>query len=514
MFAKLFKATPNKKISVLRDPQTLIVEVNGKQFIPFNHLALDQTALVTFTKSQKTLIILMGLVLVIGLLVNWLGTLIFLISALTLYYLIDLLFSLFLVYKSYFTEPELKISEQELEIKRDWPSYTVFCPLYKEWQVLPQFINAMKNLDYPEEKLQVMLLLEENDPETIQKAREMVLPKNFQIVVVPDTKPKTKPKAMNYGLKFATGDYCVIFDAEDVPEKDQLKKVVLSFEKVSKETVCIQAKLNFYNPNQNLLTRLFCAEYSLWFDLVLTGLQSINAPIPLGGTSNHFITQKVRELNGWDAFNVTEDADLGMRLAKLGFRTAIVDSTTYEEANSHYGNWFKQRARWIKGYMQTYLVHMRRPEQFLKGKKSINLVYFQLVIGGKILSMLINPFMWLLTITYFVTKGHSVGYFIESLYLAPILYIGAFTLFFGNFLYTYYFMMGLSKRHQYELIPFALLTPIYWIMMSISAVIAFQELLVKPHHWNKTVHGFHLQEKTSIWGFLNPLHIGKAFSRS
>src|SRR5690606_10515644 len=148
----------------------------------------------------------------------------------------------------------------------------------------------------------------------------------FEIVVVPHSLPKTKPKACNYGLIKAKGEYCVIYDAEDVPDKDQLKKAVLAFAKVKPNVACIQAKLNFYNPHQNILTRAFTAEYSLWFYLVLTGLQSINAPIPLGGTSNHFKTEKLRELHGWDPFNVTEDCDLGIRLVKRGGKTAIIDS--------------------------------------------------------------------------------------------------------------------------------------------------------------------------------------------
>jgi cellulose synthase/poly-beta-1,6-N-acetylglucosamine synthase-like glycosyltransferase len=183
----------------------------------------------------------------------------------------------------------------------------------------------------------------------------------------------------------------VIYDAEYVPEVDQLKKAVIAFRKASPQTICIQAKLNFYNVKQNLLTRLFTAEYSLWFDLVLPGLQSLNAPIPLGGTSNHFKTEVLREVSGWDAFNVTEDCDLGIRLAKRGYRTAIVESTTYEEANSDTINWYNQRSRWIKGYIQSYMVHMRDPLEFIRKGSVKDFFIFQFVVGGKILSIFINP---------------------------------------------------------------------------------------------------------------------------
>ena len=310
----------------------------------------------------------------------------------TFMYFVDLCFSAYLIYRSFSKNPEIQISDRELASLKDssLPMYTIFCPLYKEWQVVPQFVAAMEKMDYPKDKLQVMFLLEEDDQETVQKISEQKLPKHFQIVVVPHSKPKTKPKAMNYGLKFATGEIIAIYDAEDKPESTQLKKAVLAFEKSGPKTFCVQAKLNFYNPNQNLLTRLFTAEYSLWFDLVLPGLQSLRAPIPLGGTSNHFHARDIRKLHGWDAFNVTEDCDLGMRLAKRGYKTAIVDSTTYEEANSDWLNWFRQRSRWIKGYIQTYFVHMRRPKDFLETGRPFNLFAFQIIVGGKILSMFIN----------------------------------------------------------------------------------------------------------------------------
>lgn len=286
----------------------------------------------------------------------------------------------------------------------------------------------------------------------------------------------------------------VIYDAEDIPERDQLKKAVIAFRKASSQVVCIQAKLNFYNPHQNLLTRIFTAEYSLWFDLVLTGLQSINATIPLGGTSNHFRKNVLLTLNGWDAFNVTEDADLGIRLVKNGKRTAIIDSTTYEEANSSLPNWFNQRTRWIKGYIQTYFVHSRDLKGFKFTFREPHLLTFQLVIGGKIFSMLVNPLMWALTVSYFIFRA-SIGDIVESFFPAPVLYIAFFSLVFGNFLYLYYYMIGAAKRNQWEIIPYILFTPFYWLCMSISAFRAVWEFVLKPFYWSKTRHGLHLQKE-------------------
>jgi cellulose synthase/poly-beta-1,6-N-acetylglucosamine synthase-like glycosyltransferase len=278
-----------------------------------------------------------------------------------------------------------------------------------------------------------------------------------------------------------------------IPDPKQLKKAVLAFQKMGEKTVCIQAKLNFYNPHQNLLTRAFTAEYSLWFDLVLTGLQSINAPIPLGGTSNHFRLKDIRHLKGWDSFNVTEDCDLGIRIAKKGLKTALLDSTTLEEANSGKRNWLWQRSRWIKGYMQTYLVHMRNPIEFMKNWRTPHLITFQLVVGGKVLSMFINPLMWAITISYFALRM-IVGSFIESFFPGIILYMGIFSLLVGNFLYAYYYMIGCAKHGHHELVKYVFLVPFYWLGMSVAAWIALYKLIVAPHHWSKTKHGLHLEK--------------------
>jgi cellulose synthase/poly-beta-1,6-N-acetylglucosamine synthase-like glycosyltransferase len=318
----------------------------------------------------------------------------------------------------------------------------------------------------------------------------MNLPSTFEVVVVPDGQPKTKPKACNYGLRVARGEYVVIFDAEDVPDRDQLKKAALAFEELPRKVACLQAPLNFYNPRQNVLTRLFTAEYSLWFDLVLEGLQRLDGPIPLGGTSNHFRTEVLRGLGGWDPFNVTEDADLGIRLYKQGFRTGMLDSTTYEEANASLRNWVRQRSRWIKGYLQTLLVHTRGGWD-LRRTRDPNFLTFLLIVGGKALVNFINPLMWALTLSYFLFRD-AVGKGIESLYPAPVFYTAVVTLVFGNFLFVYTFLLGSARRGNHDLIKYGLLAPFYWLMMSLAAVKALAQLIGKPHYWEKTVHGLHL----------------------
>ncbi len=471
---------------------------NGIKFIHHTDLPERESAVRSFTTTQKMIIFGLFFILLAGLLINWIATVTVVVATLTLIYFSDLFFNLFLIIRSFSRAPEINITAKDfLSVKNSWPSYTILCPLYREWEVLPQFVTAISRLDYPKDKLQVLLLLEEDDKETIKHAQSYDLPSYFKIVVVPDSLPKTKPKALNYGLKQATGEYVVIYDAEDVPEPKQLKKAVLAFKKTDKRTVCIQAKLNFYNPHHNILTRIFTAEYSVWFDLVLTGLQSIVAPIPLGGTSNHFRRSDLHKLKGWDSFNVTEDCDLGVRLVKHGYKTALMNSLTLEEANSNIKNWFRQRTRWIKGYLQTYLVHMRNPKELAKDWKEPHLLTFQLIVGGKILSMFINPFMWVTTILYFAFRS-SVGVFIQQFFPAPVLYMGVFSLVFGNFLYMYYYMVGSAKRNHYEIIKYVFLVPFYWLAMSIAAWLALIQLIRRPHYWPKTIHGFHFDSEKAF----------------
>jgi cellulose synthase/poly-beta-1,6-N-acetylglucosamine synthase-like glycosyltransferase len=468
---------------------------NGRTLITHTRQPIEETALKTLVLWQKIALTFCLSLLALGIIFKPLLTATLLVAFLTFIYFSDLVFSLILMIKSLSSPPELTFSLEELSNidERELPVYSVLCPLYKEAKVLPQFVEAMSKIDWPKDRLEILLLLEEGDEETIAAAEAISLPEHIKTIIVPASQPKTKPKACNYGLSLATGEYLVIYDAEDRPETDQLKKAYLGFKRVGKEVVCLQAKLNYYNPNQNLLTKLFTAEYSLWFDLTLLGLQSINTVIPLGGTSNHFRINILRKLGGWDPFNVTEDCDLGVRLFKYGYKTSIIQSTTYEEANSNFKNWLRQRSRWIKGYWQTYLVHMRSPLTFLK-KSGKHFFVFQLVMGARMTFMLINPFLWLITISYFVLNP-LVGDLIETIYIPVVFYPAVFTMVFGNFLYIYNYMIGCAIRKKWDLIKYVYFIPVYWLAAFWAAMIAFYQLLVKPHFWEKTHHGLHLNKQ-------------------
>lgn len=458
----------------------------------------ENSAIVTFTSAQRAVMLSMLLLLILALAANWKATLLVLVIIAQVIYLMMAIAKFLLVIKGVRKNSQLRYTPEEIAAidEKDLPVYTLLIPVYKEKEVIRHLIQRIQHMDYPKYKLDVLILLEENDQETIDVIRSMKLPSYFNPVVVPASKPQTKPKACNYGLLKAKGDYVVIYDAEDRPEPDQLKKAYLAFKELPEEYVCIQAKLNYFNSRQNALTKLFTQEYSMWFELLLVGIMQIDIPIPLGGTSNHFKMSFLRQVGGWDPFNVTEDADLGVRLYKYHYRTAILDSRTWEEANSNVKNWIRQRSRWIKGYMQTFFVHMRHPITFTRtiGFKGL-LGYIAMIFGTPFLP-LINPIFWGLLIIWLLTEA----VWIQSLFPGLLYYVALTQFVLGNFIFVYINMIGsycvirdctLKKQRQfsYNMIRFGLATPIYWVLMSIAAYKALFQLFAKPFYWEKTHHG-------------------------
>ena len=371
------------------------------------------------------------------------------------------------------------------------PVYTILLPVYREAALLAQLVDGIQALDYPDHRLDVKLLMEEDDTETRDAAAAMDLPDCFDVSVVPDIGPTGKPRACNHGLANARGEYLVIFDAEDRPERDQLRRSVLAFRETAPEVVCLQAQLNYFNRTRNLLTRWFTAEYSVWFDQLLPGLQAMDVAIPLGGTSNHFITARLRGIGGWNAFNVTEDADLGLRIFLRGWKTAILGTTTYEEATSRYGNWIRQRSRWVKGYMQTHLYHMRHPVRLARHMGPKAFLAFQLFFGANTICLLLNPVFWALTIVWFASQWHLI----QVAFPAPVLYLSLIGLFIGNAACVLSMVSGCFGRRNYEDVKYAFLVPVYWVLMSVAAWKALVQLFYKPTYWEKTEHGFCLYEK-------------------
>ncbi|MBN2712171.1 MAG: glycosyltransferase [Planctomycetes bacterium] len=409
-------------------------------------------------------------------------------------------FRLLSAFIAFFNKPEIQITQEQLAAINDnsLPLYTVLIPLYKEANITDKIMGMIDTLDYPKDRLDVKILLEEEDKETQEACASVDLPSCCEVIVIPDGQPRTKPRACNYGLECARGKYLVIFDAEDRPDPDQLKKAVIAFSIVPDTTACLQAKLNYYNPDQNFLTRFFTLEYTAWFDLFLPGLHRMGLPIPLGGTSNHFHTDILKQLGGWDAFNVAEDCDLGIRLTNAGHNTKVIDSTTWEEANSRLWNWVRQRSRWVKGYIQTHLVHTRSPLKTFTNLGAKNFAGFFLSVGGLAGVLLLNPLYWLILtlwgclqwkLIYFDYTDETEQYYTVWSQLSWVFFVLAILLFASNFALILLNILACQRRRLWRLLPYAILAPLYWGLISLAAWKGALQLIRKPHYWEKTEHG-------------------------
>ncbi|MDG1286665.1 MAG: glycosyltransferase family 2 protein [Rickettsiales bacterium] len=364
------------------------------------------------------------------------------------------------------------------------PIYTILLPIYREARILPQLVTNLRALDYPKQKLDIKLILEEDDLETFERAKSLNLEGMFEIIRVPYSEPRTKPKACNYALNFAQGSIITIYDAEDRPDPQQLRDVVHRFFYGPQDLVCVQCRLNYYNRTKNLLTRLFSIEYAAWFDFMIPALDHFNLPVPLGGTSNHIYREKLIDLGEWDPFNVTEDADLGIRLASLRYRTAALYSETEEEAPVRLWPWIKQRSRWIKGYMQTWLVHMRRPIWLWNKLGWQGFGAFQLFIGGPCLVFLTTPILFTLSVIWLI---HPPNWQSELAQLILPLSVG--TLLYGILLHLFFAVKVVQKRNWSNMGWAHLCFPLYWLLHSAASFRALSELITRPHYWEKTEHG-------------------------
>jgi glycosyltransferase XagB len=388
--------------------------------------------------------------------------------------------------------------------ERTLPVYTILIPMYREAETLPRMLENMRRLDYPPSKLDIKLVLEADDTETLDAAYAIKPSYHFDIIRVPPSAPRTKPKACNYALRFARGEFVTVFDADDCPEPSQLKKAVYMFRNGDPDMACLQARLNYYNFNDNWITRSFSLEYTILFHFMLYGLQRLSIPIPLGGTSNHMPLAKLRELGEWDPYNVTEDADLGTRLAAWGMKTTMLDSFTLEEAPCSFGAWIRQRSRWIKGYMQTWLVHMRNPVKLYKTLGMRGFIGFQFFIGFSSFAFLTAPIVWGLSILWMgnIAQWHAIP-FPDWLAVLTLLNLAL------NITTHWYCALYCAMRYQtgrISIVWAAILYPVYLVLHSIASYKALWQLIVNPHFWEKTSHGFakHVPVLGQRYGLIEP----------
>ncbi len=453
----------------------------------------DYSAVPVITKRQRGVLLSLLVALVISLGLATIPTLQFLVVIAMLAYTATLWLRVQLVRHAFRHNHIIDISDEEARAFPEdlLPVYSILIPAYQEPEVIDHLLGSVALMEYPKDKLEVKLLLEEDDFDTInaieaKAARGEVLPPFIEVVLVPAGLPRTKPKACNYGLQLCTGSLVTIYDAEDIPEPLQLRRAAIALLTAPDEVACVQARLEFHNHQDNLLTKWFTVEYAQWFTQLLPGLVALGGPVPLGGTSNHFKRDILDDVGAWDPFNVTEDADLGVRLQREGFQVGVLQSVTLEEANCDFVNWIKQRSRWYKGYLLSFLVHLRNPKRTYKelgGWRPFR--NFTVFVGG-------TPLLGALSLVMLgISMLWGLGRFPLIAQLFPG-WVGSLALLLaivGNLIVIVSGLVTLRLTDKERLLGSVLLLPLYGVMMSIAATKAIIQLITDPFHWEKTAHG-------------------------
>lgn len=367
------------------------------------------------------------------------------------------------------------------------PIYTVVAALYREASSVAPLMRYIGELDYPREKLDIKLVIEPDDLGTRAAIARLGPMPNVQVIIAPDAGPRTKPKALNCALTFARGTFITVFDAEDRPEPGQLRAALDVFRTHDPDVVCAQASLCIDNTADGWLPRMFTAEYAGQFDVFLQGFSNFEMPLPLGGSSNHFRTCVLHEVGGWDPYNVTEDADLGFRLARFGYRSVMFPSTTFEEAPARFGAWLRQRTRWMKGWMQTWSVHMRSPRQLWRDAGAGGFFTLNIIVGGNVLTALVHPLLLGEILARAVLSAFDSS--VSSFFTKPFIELYLATIAAGYLTTVVIGLMGLARRGLLREAWVLALTPIYWLCLSIAAWRALCQLLNDPYRWEKTEHG-------------------------
>ncbi len=369
------------------------------------------------------------------------------------------------------------------------PVVSILVPLYRETEIAQRLLVRLARLSYPRELLDVCLVTEDNDETTRATLAAIRLPRWMRVVTVPEGTLRTKPRALNYALGFCRGSIVGVYDAEDAPATDQIHRVVARFHQRGPEVACLQGVLDYYNARSNWMARCFTLEYAAWFRVMLPALERLGFAVPLGGTTLFFRRAALDELGGWDAHNVTEDADLGMRLARHGYRTELIETVTEEEANCHPWAWVRQRSRWIKGYAMTWAVHMRNPARLWRELGARRFLGLQLLFGGALLPVFLAPVLWSYWLIVLGLPHPMDGALPPwlALAMAGVLALG----WLSNIAVMALAASGPRHRH---LLPWAPTTDLYFPLATLAGIKALVEMVVRPFYWDKTSHGLDAAE--------------------
>jgi glycosyltransferase involved in cell wall biosynthesis len=364
------------------------------------------------------------------------------------------------------------------------PMVSILVPLYHETAIAERLLVRLARLSYPRELLDICLVTEDSDATTRATLSATRLPRWLRVVTVPEGTLRTKPRALNYALDFCRGSIVGVYDAEDAPAPDQIHRVVARFHERGPEVACLQGVLDYYNARSNWMARCFALEYAAWFRVVLPGLERMGLAIPLGGTTLFFRRAALEELGGWDAHNVTEDADLGIRLARHGFRAEMIDTVTEEEANCRPWPWVKQRSRWIKGYAMTWAVHMRDPRRLWRELGAWRFLGLQVFFAGTLAQFLLAPVLWSYWL-FFLGLPHPLAGTLPGSAAAALVAVFAVS----ALVNIAVMLVGVSGPRHRHLMPWAVTLGAYFPLATLAAAKALAEMVTRPFYWDKTCHG-------------------------
>lgn len=407
-------------------------------------------------------------------------------SLLALYLAIYAFFATAILFRLFAAAAALAHAEAAPPVAIATPTYTILCPLYREAAIVPDLAAALSRLNYPRDALDIKFVVETEDKETIaalEMQRDLLPP--FEIVMAREEGPRTKPKALNFALEMARGEFATVYDAEDRPDPDQLRAAVAAFATGDARLACVQAPLLADNAKASWISAQFAAEYAIQFRQILPLLGQLNLPLPLGGTSNHFRIVALKDVHGWDSYNVTEDADLGYRLARKGWRVGLIDHPTMEEAPITLDAWTTQRTRWLKGHMQTWLVLMRNPGRTISEMGLRGFLSMQLVLAGGLLASLVHGPL-------------AAALLVSALTPLDLLKQQDIALALAGYAVSFYgALVAAARLRQWRILGAALTMPLYWPLATLATLRAVFELLTKPHFWAKTTHGVSRRESLS-----------------
>lgn len=382
--------------------------------------------------------------------------------------------------------------EHKNVVLKSYPVISLLVPLYKEPEMASTLIRNLKRIEYNTDKLDIKLVVEADDCVTISAIATCNLPDHFDVIYVPPNRIRTKPKAMNYALPFCKGEIIGIYDAEDRPDPTQLRRVAEALALADKKTACVQCELAFFNTDQNWFTRCFTMEYRVWFSMLLPALQRFGLAVPLGGTSVFFRSEVLKRVGAWDPYNVTEDADLGVRLKRMGFETMVITSQTLEEANGHGISWIRQRSRWLKGYMMSWLCHARHPIRLIRDLGFGGALGVHVLLLGAVGNYLAIPIFWLCWPMAFSTNILPPEIFSGNLL---IMFMG--TMIVAQLISLSVGVMALWEKRYRSLLPWWLTMVFYWPLGAAASYKALYEVFVCPYYWDKTKHGKSLEGKNN-----------------